>query len=381
MRSVSLVKPILPFALCISLLGCGTPEKAPVYATPVVQGAGVSQGAPTRQGAVRAAEAPSAETMEWPRQFEDGGLKISVFQPQIEKWQGEDFQTRSAVSVTPAGSDKPLFGVVWMKARAEVDKAAGLVTLNDVQVTRANFPSASDKENEYLALIQKHLPRSTKTVALAELESSFAISEAVKNAQTVPVKNEPPRVIYTTTPGLLVLVDGAPILRPMPGLDVERVINTHALMVKAHDHFYINAWDRWYEAGTVEGPWSVSAQPPAVLEKARQAAVVANNVELMPAKPESGDIIPTLYVSTTPAELIQTRGAPDFVPIEGTQLMQVKNSDNAVFLKMSDQEYFVLLSGRWFRATSLKGPWTFVPYQNLPTDFARIPADHPKANV
>jgi len=382
MRSACLAKLVPPFSLCISLLaGCGTPEKAPVYATPVVQGAGVVQGTPVRQGVTGVAEPPAAETLEWPRQFEEGGLKISIYQPQIEKWQGEDFQTRSAVSVTPAGTDKPLFGVVWMKARAEVDKAAGLVTLNDVQVTRANFPSATDEENDYLALIRKHLPTATKTVALAELESSFAISEAVKNAKTVPVKNDPPRIIYTTTPGLLVLVDGAPVLRPMPGLDVERVINTHALIVKARDRFYINAWDRWYEANTIEGPWSVSAQPPPILEQAKQAAVAGNNVELMPAKAEAPEITPTLYVSTVPAELIQTRGAPEFVPIEGTEIMQVKNSDNAVFLNMSDQQYFVLLSGRWFRGPSLKGPWTYVPYQNLPGDFAKIPADHPKANV
>jgi len=32
--------------------------------------------------------------------------------------------------------------------------------------------------------------------------------------------------------------------------------------------------------------------------------------------------------------------------IEGTDLMQVQNSDNALFLCESDQHYYVLLSGR-----------------------------------
>ena len=33
----------------------------------------------------------------------------------------------------------------------------------------------------------------------------------------------------------------------------------------------------------------------------------------------------------------------------------------------------MLLSGRWFRAAALAGPWTFVPSDALPADFARIP--------
>jgi len=40
-----------------------------------------------------------------------------------------------------------------------------------------------------------------------------------------------------------------------------------------------------------------------------------------------------------------------------------------------------LISGRWFNASSIRGPWSFVPYKQLPQDFAKIPPTHPKANV
>src|SRR5712671_4365188 len=76
-------------------------------------------------------EATSAgDELTWPREFEDNGTKVDIYQPQIEKWEGTDFETRSAVAVTPpGGSNAPIYGVFWMKARADVDKAARIVTL------------------------------------------------------------------------------------------------------------------------------------------------------------------------------------------------------------------------------------------------------------
>src|SRR5277367_1259713 len=158
---------------------------------------------------------PAGDELTWPREFEDNGIKVDIYQPQIEKWDGADFETRSAVAITAAGSNAPVYGVFWMKARADVDKAARIVTLNDIEVTKAMFPSVPELENTYLALIRAHVPTVGKTVALDHLEATYAMSEAVKKARTVQVKNDPPRIIYSTSPSLLVLVDGAPVLRPV----------------------------------------------------------------------------------------------------------------------------------------------------------------------
>src|SRR5207237_5396150 len=100
-----------------------------------------------------------------------------------------------------------------LKARDDVDKTARIVTLNDVEVTKAKFPSVPELQNEYLALIRKHVPTVSKTVALDHLEASYAVSEAVKKARTVAVKNDPPRILYSAVPSLLVLIDGPPALR------------------------------------------------------------------------------------------------------------------------------------------------------------------------
>jgi hypothetical protein len=321
---------------------------------------------------------PNGGELSWPRQFEDSGVQVSIFKPQIEKWEGGDFETRSAVAVTQ-GSNAPVYGVFWMKARADVDKAARIVTLNDAVVTRANFPSATNLQSTYLTLIRKHVPLASKTIALDHLEAGYAISEAVKKARAVPVKNDPPRIIYSITPALLVLVDGPPAFRPVQGLSIERAINTRALILKLGNYVYLYASGHWYQSDSVDGIWDVASNPPAGLETARQAA--SQNVDLMPPGTNTAGITPTIYVSTIPAELIQTEGDPNMVPIEGTDLMQVQNTDNALFLSESDQHYYVLLSGRWFKASSVVGPWEFVPYKELPNDFAKIPPTHPKANV
>src|SRR5437016_8529870 len=61
---------------------------------------------------------PAGDELTWPREFKDNGATVDIYQPQIEKWEGVDFETRSAVAITPAGSNAPTYGVVWMKARA-----------------------------------------------------------------------------------------------------------------------------------------------------------------------------------------------------------------------------------------------------------------------
>ena len=42
--------------------------------------------------------------------------------------------------------------------------------------------------------------------------------------------------------------------------------------------------------------------------------------------------------------------------------------------------YYYLVTGRWFKAKSLKGPW-LAATGKLPNDFAKIPSDHEKGYV
>jgi hypothetical protein len=100
-----------------------------------------------------------------------------------------------------------------------------------------------------------------------------------------------------------------------------------------------------------------------------------------PQKPSLERSVPNVVVATTPTELILTEGVPDWVPIDGTMLLYVKNTTGNVFKNLNDQYTYVQVTGRWFRATDLNGPWQYVAGTDLPPDFAQIPDDSPKENV
>ena len=78
-------------------------------------------------------------------------------------------------------------------------------------------------------------------------------------------------------------------------------------------------------------------------------------------KPSLATSAPSIHVAYKPTELVVFRGQPQFVPIAGTMLLWAGNSLNDVIINTDNNDYYVLISGRWFRAGSLAGPWSYVP--------------------
>ena len=396
---------LLSLCLC-ALVGCATQSQNQVQFTPPIyteapQAAPQAIPAPVA-GAVEAApQASSAAppqiqgqalqpgqtldplSLQWPRFFDSGGYEFAVYQPQIGQWPGDQIQGRFAMAVRPAGTTNETYGVVFFTARTEIDKVNRLVTLEDFQVTKVDFPTQTSKQKQYSTLIQAELPKAAKTIPLDHLEAVFAVSADITKAKIQQVKNEPPRIIYTTQPSLLILVDGPPVFKPLVST-YERAINTTAILLLntnvAALSYYLFAASNWYSAPSIEGPWTVDSRLPSDINTALDAALATRQAD--PMYPKQALAAPlTVYVSTTPAELLQTTGVPNMLSISGTDLLYISNTDSAIFYYLNDASYYVLISGRWFKARSLYGPWAFVPGGHLPADFLRIPPDSPKANV
>jgi hypothetical protein len=87
-----------------------------------------------------------------------------------------------------------------------------------------------------------------------------------------------------------------------------------------------------------------------------------------------------IFVSTKPAEIIVTGGAPKFQAVPGTALEALTNTGAVLFLYSPTKTYYYLVSGRWFSASSLYGPWTFAT-PNLPPDFSRLSPDGSYGNL
>jgi len=170
------------------------------------------------------AKTQAAQTSEgaWPRTFTSGSEKFLVYQPQVDKWEGNRIDLYSAVEESTTKGTKPTYGVVWFNARTEVDKVNRLVTLDDIKLTKVKFPAAPDKEPVLTALLQQKLPGVTKTIALDRLQAALEADEEVTKG--VDVKNDPPKIIFSTTESVLVLIDGPTQLREVQGTKLQRVI-------------------------------------------------------------------------------------------------------------------------------------------------------------
>src|SRR5262249_33744931 len=144
-------------------------------------------------------------------------------------------KAQAAMAMESKASPQPTFGVVWFSARTEVDKENRVVILEEVTLTKANFPTAADRQDDYLALVKKNLADLLHTMSLPRLEASLAVTQAEAAAPKVEIKNEPPRILFSTRPAVLVLVDGKPVLRQVPGTNLLRVINTRAFLLLNQD--------------------------------------------------------------------------------------------------------------------------------------------------
>ena len=330
------------------------------------------------------AQAPAAPQEQWPRELDSGGNHSVIYQPQVDSWKNSRLEARSAVTVTQPGQPRPTYGIVSLSARTEVDKETRTVTLEDLKVTGAMFPAAQARQSYLADVIGRSLPDWPRTVSLDRLLADLWTAQAAGGAESVQLKNEPPKIIVSNVRSALILIDGEPVFRPVEGTRYSRVMNTPALLLfdPASNHFYLDGVQWWMTATSLTGPWSVATAPPAGLDEVK--AQLTQGEEKDPhAHPQDLQQTPParVYVSTSPAELIEIKGDPQYSPIPRTQLVYVTNADRDIFMDVKGQMFYVLLSGRWFEAKTLQGPWSFVPGAKLPRDFAMIPPESPKGYV
>ncbi|HXX86069.1 MAG TPA: hypothetical protein VEN29_19090 [Casimicrobiaceae bacterium] len=319
----------------------------------------------------------------WPRDVSLSNAAVLVYQPQVNSWNGNQLDFRAAVAIKPTGAKDETFGVVFATARTEVDKVDRMVVFENLKITKSDFPTLPDRGAQYAAELQTRFAADLKTISLDRLEASLAAA-GIKPSP-VPVNNAPPQVIVSYSPAILVPIDGAPVLKPVPNHSrAQRVINTRALILQGGfgNNFYIHVYDGWLSSSSINGPWTQATPGPLMANEMNAIAKElskAGTVDLLDGgpnanpKPSLANGVPTIYTAQGPAELIVFNGQPDFVPVVGTQLLWASNTTNDALINTANNNYYVLLAGRWFTSASLSGPWTFVASNALPPDFANIP--------
>jgi hypothetical protein len=373
------VKLLLVVIVAVSLVS-GTAPSSTLQAsaagtTPNTSAATTSATTPATTPA--AATLPNPPT--WPRVFDRDGAHIMVYQPQMRIWQGyRVLIADTAISITQAGADKPVLGVISWKADTITDVNARTVVVRNIEVLSSRFPSLdAAHEAAMQEKVKTVYPTMTFTIGL---ERMIAGMEKLKEpVHAIAAETPAPAIFVSTTPAIVLLVDGKAVLAPIKGLALQYVVNTNWDVFYDKSDYYLLNGQTWLKAKELSGPWSVTAKLPPEMAK-------------LPTDQNWGDVLkailpvagaqsaPKVWFTEKPAELIVFKGKPAYSAIPGTALEYATNTNANVFLNDGDKQIYVLLSGRWFREGSVDGPWSYAG-NDLPMDFRRIPMGQPYSAV
>ncbi|HSD54730.1 MAG TPA: hypothetical protein VLC47_11230 [Burkholderiales bacterium] len=350
---------------------------------------GAASGAPSPLATSRAAPPqadaapPTPLEATWPHTVSaDGGTAV-IYQPQIVSWPGQaTLNTRIAASITPTSAAAPVLGTIDVAFASATDLGTRLVTLTDPKLTATRFPTldtgqAVRFENGIRAALDRLGPKQVllDTVLLSLRQQTDA-------PPAVPVKNDPPAIYYSDRPASLVVFNGEPVLAPVAATSLSSAVNTNwDVFFNADDRtWYLLNNGGWLAAPDYRGPWAPPRRLPAVFYTLPSDANFAKVRAQVPGRTLAPQEVPTIFVSTAPAEIIVTAGPPQYQRIPGTALRFVANTVADLFQDTSTGTFYYLVSGRWFSAPALTGPWAFAT-ASLPPDFARIPANGPRGSV
>ena len=317
----------------------------------------------------------------WPREVSQGGAKLVYYQPQIDEWKDyRELTGDMAVSLTPAGG-QPTLGVASLKASNIADLEKRLVVILGTQITSSRFPSADKATAESLdRLLRQLLPTPGMTISLDRVVAGLERTKT--SGKPVKVKTDPPKIFYSKRRAVLLLVDGEPVRAPIEKFEIEFVVNTNWDLFhdKKAKKYYLLVEKTWLSASALAGPWAVTGTLPDDLTKLPANQNWDDVKKAIPPTVSPTMRGPDVLFTDKPAELILFQGEPAYVKIPGTNVSFASNSENDVFRHSGENQIYYLTSGRWFRAKSLDGPWSYAG-GDLPQDFSKIPSDHPRSHV
>jgi len=320
----------------------------------------------------------------WPRTFVTGkDATLVLYQPQIAEW--NDFSTIDAVVAAEYLQDKdakPVFGVIGLTGSTHSDPESDEVVIEGITVSELNF-SALDRAGltDLTLQVGKILPTGPITMSQTRITASLAEYKRMDDVEGLGA--EAPPIFVSNVPAVLVQTDGKPILAPVKGVSgLSFVVNTNWDLFRIDDvgAYYLRDGKSWLTAPDIAGDWKPVAELPELLTKLPADDNWADTREAVPATAYDGGVAPKVITSETPAELILFDGEPKLETVAGTGLEWAANSENDVFFMQETGTWYILVSGRWFKSASLKGPWAFTT-PDLPVDFQNIPEDAPYYSV
>ena len=328
---------------------------------------------------VISASATLADQNSWPRTLPLSQGMVTIYALQVDEMKDDVIKFRAALAYRSTAASEPIFGAGWFESRVVIDSTDRIVHPTDLKVTDTRFPAGThDVKSELSDVLAQQSQSWNLDFSLDELEAELRTAQAKSDAEQ-NLNTKPPRIIYRDHPALLITMDGEPLMRKIENSPYQAVINTPYPLIWDGNHYYLNAArDVWYSAVSATGPYQFEPNPPqAIADMVNPDEAGTTDEQVTEAVTAAN--APEVIVSTEPAELIVTEGPAAFVPLID-DLLVLGNSDDDVFMHVSSQDFYIVLAGRWYRSSSLNGPWAYQKADDLPAAFASIPKDSDQAD-
>ncbi|MCK5852583.1 hypothetical protein KAH27_06090, partial [bacterium] len=325
-----------------------------------------------------AEEAGDSAGQRWPKVKNTDGGNLTIYQPQLESMEKNSVSARAAVSVKLTGEKEPIFGAIWITSRLTTDRGTGMATLEEINIKQIKFPDDyKDKLKSIESVIEQGLRKKNIEISLDRLNAMLEFAKKEESVSEDFIMKSP-EIIFSTNPAVLVSIDGEPKLQPVEGKKLMRVINSSytILLDTETKKYYLGSGENWVSTSDILGDWTPAAEIPNDVKNFDD--VGKEKAENMAA---SGGVLPKVIVTTKTAELIVIKGAPEFTPIRGTELLYVENTEADIFMEIGSQKIYLLLSGRWYTSKKKTGPWKYIASDKLPADFAKISPGSTKGQV
>jgi hypothetical protein len=315
----------------------------------------------------------------WPRAYEIGEGRMVLFQPQFTEWSDlKTIEALVAAEYVKAPNASPVFGVIGLKGATSFDEDTNEILISDITVTQLDFSRLDRADLTALSIeTGKLLP--TGPISVSEARVTASLAEQKRMTDVAGLKADPPQIFISTAPAILLQTNGSPAYAPVKDkAGLSFVVNTNwdLFRIDAGSALYLRDDTHWLTAPAIDGPWTAVTGLPDLLKGLPDDGNWADARTAIPPEPYPDGRSPRVVTSDTPAEMILFKGEPELQDVPRTLLQWASNTESDVFFDKNGKHWYVLLSGRWFRAPSLQGPWTFATLE-LPADFKSIPEDAP----
>lgn len=318
-------------------------------------------------------------TYTFPQRRELDGYSLVLHAPQIETWpEFKSFSALIAIELTTPGDAEPSFGTARVTGATRLDMDRRIVIVDKPKISEVIFSGKS--ADEYEDVVAGMATRKELDIPLDLFLVQLA-DNVLSDPPPPGFNTTPPAIHVASTPTILLLVNGSPVLGDVEGSGLKVVVNANWPVFQAaagKGPFYLLDKKLWLSAAKLDGKWKAASSLPVALSKLPDGDEYAAVKAAVPLK-KSSQPIPKVIFTDHPAELIVTDGKIVLDTIPDTDgLKYVSNTKSPLF--ELDGSWYYLVAGRWFTTKSLtKGPWTYHP--ELPPTFEKIPKDHAMASV